>query len=481
MDSPQVRAPAPRLPWAAYGYALAASLASFAAGYGVGVVAPAILFVRSTMDPAPGNTETALLVSVLLLGAVFGALAAGAMSDRWGRVPVLVWTCAAMAGGALVSAFASAPAVLLAGRAGLGVAVGIAGVASTLYVADISPPSVRGGLCVLSQTLGAAGAAAAALVGCAAARMGTEDALCWRYALASGAVPALFAAILMHAVLPEAPGVLLSRGRARDAAEVLLAVYGRRHEAALVAHYQLLAERASYREPRVLRRRDFRRKHFGAPLGRVFVLQAAQQLSGTPALLGYAALVFHALRLTKQDAALYNALAYLPQLVVSASLLVLISGCGRRVPLLLSQGGVVLSLVLLGLASLVRHDGNRMWAMLGGLALHRCAFALGLGPLPCAVSVEVLPYAVRTRGLAFSGAVGWALALLGALSFPGLFAAVGAARVFWAYAALSLALLFVVARCVPETHGVSLPAPQAAESPRAAEWLPDDDAFFDLL
>ena len=101
--------------------------ASFAAlggllfGYDTGVISGALIFIKREF----GLTTTAeeVVVSGVLLGATIGAIFGGKAADLFGRRRVLLVTAAIFGIGALASAVAPSPTILIISRVVLGVAM----------------------------------------------------------------------------------------------------------------------------------------------------------------------------------------------------------------------------------------------------------------------------------------------------------------------------------------------------------------------
>src|SRR6202161_4445570 len=73
-------------------------------GYDTGVISGALLFIGKDFHGV-SSTEKELLTSILLIGAVAGALLAGRIADRIGRRPTVLGTAAVFAAGVLLAAF----------------------------------------------------------------------------------------------------------------------------------------------------------------------------------------------------------------------------------------------------------------------------------------------------------------------------------------------------------------------------------------
>src|SRR5699024_6254835 len=154
-------------------WAIAITIGSFLFGFDTGIISGALLFIREDFDLSA--FQQGLAVSVLLLGAVIGALGSGRISDRHGRRPLLAGLGAAFFIGVVAVTFAPAYWLLLLGRFVMGLAVG--GVSATVptYLGEMAPAQIRGRVLGLNQLLITVGLLTSYLVNWALA-----DAELWR-------------------------------------------------------------------------------------------------------------------------------------------------------------------------------------------------------------------------------------------------------------------------------------------------------------
>src|SRR5262245_54350174 len=99
-----------------------AGLGGLLFGYDTGIIASALLFIRSDFDL--GSFEQGMVVAAVPIGAIFGAAFAGQLADKLGRRRVIISAAVVFIAGALLSAAAPDTGVLVAARVLLGVAVG---------------------------------------------------------------------------------------------------------------------------------------------------------------------------------------------------------------------------------------------------------------------------------------------------------------------------------------------------------------------
>jgi MFS family permease len=93
-------------------------------GYDTGVISGALIFIKREFGLTTAAEE--IVVSGVLLGATLGAIVGGKAADLFGRRRVLLVTAAIFGIGALASAVAPSPPVLIVSRVVLGLAIGLA-------------------------------------------------------------------------------------------------------------------------------------------------------------------------------------------------------------------------------------------------------------------------------------------------------------------------------------------------------------------
>ncbi len=88
--------------------------------------------------------ERSLVVSLALLGAFFGSLLAGPLSDGFGRKIIIIFSDLLFVAGSIIMAFSTTIIMLMVGRFVVGLGVGIASMIVPVYLSEVSPISTRG-------------------------------------------------------------------------------------------------------------------------------------------------------------------------------------------------------------------------------------------------------------------------------------------------------------------------------------------------
>jgi MFS family permease len=174
------------------GAASVTALGGLLFGYDTGVVSGALLFLKTEFGGL-SSFQQELVTSFLLVGAMIGAFAAGRVADRIGRRPAILITAVVFVVGVLLAAFAPTFWTLIAARLVIGLAVGSASMTVPLYIGEIAPPRMRGGLVSLNQLAITSGIVVSYLVD-----YGLSSTANWRLMFGLAVIPAvlLFVGVL---------------------------------------------------------------------------------------------------------------------------------------------------------------------------------------------------------------------------------------------------------------------------------------------
>jgi SP family myo-inositol transporter-like MFS transporter 13 len=123
---------------------MVSAIGGFLFGYDTGVIGGANQYIEDEMNLNPLTEET--VVSIAILGAVFGAIGAGPSSDHFGRKKTIMVADVVFFFGAVFMGIAPNVGVLIFGRFIVGLGVGIAAMVVPVYLAEASPPAMRGTL-----------------------------------------------------------------------------------------------------------------------------------------------------------------------------------------------------------------------------------------------------------------------------------------------------------------------------------------------
>src|SRR5512144_782666 len=182
--------------------AMLACIGGFLFCHDTAVLGRALDFVPFELSPF----ATGYLVAGASLGAAVGALAAGPLTDKFGRKSLLMADATIYAVGAILSAVTINAGMLIGARTLIGLAVGADSAIATAYIAEFAPAKRRGQLGIIQQWMITVGILVSFLVALLVFNIAPDAAhgADWRIILGVGAIPAIVA-IALRARMPESP------------------------------------------------------------------------------------------------------------------------------------------------------------------------------------------------------------------------------------------------------------------------------------
>lgn len=412
-------------------------------GYDLSSIAGARLFIAEDFHLTTRQQE--LLTTMVVIGQIVGALAAGVIANAIGRKRSTVLLTAGYAVCAILGACAVSLPMLLAARLLLGVAIGVAVVVVPVYVAESAPTAVRGSLLTAYQVTILGGIILGYLVGYLLA-----GAHAWRWILGIAAIPAVVLLPLLIR-MPDTARWYLLKGRVEDARRALSRVEPDADvESQLTEIAVALKDEGSGKVSEMIRRPYLRATVF------VVVLGFLVQITGINAIIYYSPTIFAEMGF-HGDFALLG----LPALVQLAGLsavfvsLFSVDRLGRR-PILLS--GIVMMIVADATLMVIfaNSSGSGLVLGFGGILLFIVGFNFGFGSLVWVYAGESFPSRLRSLG----SSVMLTSTLTGNALIAGFFLTMlqllGGAGVFAVFGGLTVVAFFVVYRYAPETKGREL-------------------------
>lgn len=464
------------------GVAAAAAVGGFLFGFDTAVINGAVDALSGTkagfgLTPA----LTGIAVSSALAGCTLGAMFAGRIADRFGRIRVMVIAALLFAVSSVMSGLAFAVWDLIAWRVVAGLGVGIASVVVPTYIAEVSPSAARGRLGSLQQLAIAFGIFGAFLSNLAiASAAGTpEDPFwfglaAWRWMLIAGVVPSVLYGLLALR-LPESPRFLVVAGRTEEAKRVLAETVQDPDPERTVQEVQ--ASLSHDHKPRMA---DLRKSGGGGLKPVVWVAIAIalfQQTTGINIILYYGSTLWNLVGFGGATALAIPVGTSILGILMTLVAIAVVDRLGRRPLLLVGSAGMAVSLGLVAVAfAQGTPDANGTaslpftWAMVGLVAAHTfyIFFCATWGPVMWVLLGEIFPNQIRGAGMALAAGVNWIANFLVAFTFPILIAGIGLSPTYAAYAVLTALSFFFVLRRVPETRGRALEDMTEDATPRSA-------------
>jgi SP family galactose:H+ symporter-like MFS transporter len=426
--------------------AVFAALGGLLFGYDTGVISGALIFIKRDFGLMTAAEE--IVVSGVLLGATIGAMLGGRLSDRFGRRRILLLTATIFGVGALASAVAPSPLVLILSRIVLGVAIGLSSTTVPVYLSEVSPPDARGWIVSLFQLAVTAGIVAAYLVDYSFASVGG-----WRWMLGLAIAPALVFGTGM-VFLPETPRWLIRRGHHEIARRVLLRIRNSTDVELEIREIQTsLAEQIQRGTWADLLHQQVR------PALIVGIgLAVFQQITGINTVIYYAPKILQSAGFQSASGAiLATAGVGVVNFAMTIVAMLFVDRAGRRPLLLIGIAGMIVTLAVLALNFHTANQSNNLaWIAAICLMGYVASFAISLGPIFWLLIAEIYPLKVRGLAEGTAATFNWGSNLIVSLTFLTLLEKFGPSLTFALYASASVASWLFSYYLVPETKGRTL-------------------------
>jgi sugar porter (SP) family MFS transporter len=424
--------------------ALIAALGGFLFGYDTGVISGALLYIEPALHPS--SFEAQAFVGALLVGAVIGAAISGWSADALSRRRTKIIAAAVYVVGALASAASQTPWELIWSRFLLGIAVGAASFVAPMYISELAPKRIRGGVTSFNQLMVVSGIFVSYIVNWAFGGATGN----WRWMLGIAAIPGAVLAIGMY-FQPSSPRWLVGQGRDDEAREVLRRA--RESDEEVEEELEEIEQEASSKGSL----RDLFAPGVRAMVVIGLVMAIAQQLIGVNTVIYYAPTILKLTGLSTTSAITQALSVGITNVIFTIVAILILDKVGRRPLLIIGTIGCVVALVALGIffaSPTLKHDFSG-YALIC-LIVYIASFAVGLGPVFWLMISEIFPLKVRSAAMSVSTVANWAANFLVSTFFLTLTGAITIEGTFWLYAGFGVAAIIFFAARLPETKNRSL-------------------------
>ena len=437
------------------GTILIVALSGFLVGFDGSLFTGAVVFVKGRFELT--SFEVGWAVVSHTIAATVAIFMAGPLADRLGRRTVLRLAAIVFAASALAACVASSFTILIGARMLSGLGVGAVLVSAPMYIAEISPPALRGRMVTFNQLFIVFGIFLAFSSNFLIVKFTDlpPDSY-WRWMLGLGALPALAYLFALFAV-PESPRWHAMHGRFEAARRILTRAHG--SEFAEAELTEVRASVAHQNGDRDANLRDLWVPQLRGVLAIGLIVAVLQQITGINSVLAYATVIFQ--RVVAEGAAadasfMQTMFIGLVNLVFTVLALLLIDRVGRRPLFLYGTGGMAVFLLV---AAWGFHGADGVMSpswVLAGLLGFVASFAVSLGPGMWVLFSEIFPNRVRGMAISFVGLVNSSVCTVVQLLFPWQMERFGGASTFLIYAVFALIGLALLVKLLPETRGRSL-------------------------
>ncbi len=458
-----------------------------------------------------------LWVGCVPLGALFGALLGGIVSNKLGRRKGLLLNAYLFIAGILLAALTPNFALFIVARLLMGLAIGNSAVITPMYMAEVAPPDSRGRILFMYQLSIVIGILISFIVGVIIDSLITDVDLSWRVMIGCGLVPA-FIFLVGMLKMPDSPRWLIENDMFKRGHEVLLRMMGKYDARDTFAEIHQAAVRQTDTSVKAI----FSKLIFPVIL-LGFFLQFFQQSTGINADMYFGPEIFREGGFD-QSASMWAQVAMgAVNLVATIASIFMVDKLGRRKLMMIGLTGIIVMLcaqaylfhkfdqekhavpvvttdaagqrhTLPNVAMAVTHEGSTdadkfgqpkddastvtdtakdaasavsqaaapsgakttTYLIFGSIILYIICFAISAGPLCWLMISEVFPIRFRGIGMSVAVAANWLVDYIVSQLFPLMKQDLGMAVTTLIYAAFTTVGLALAVKFLPETKGVPL-------------------------
>jgi MFS transporter, SP family, arabinose:H+ symporter len=328
------------------------ALGGFLMGFDASVISGVVRFI----EPEFGLSKLQLgwAVGSLTLNATLAMLLAGPLSDRFGRRAILKTAAVLFGVSAIASALAPTFTILVIARMIGGLGVGASLIVAPMFIAEISPPRMRGKMVSINQLNIVIGISAAFFTNYLILRWGQSDLGWaqtlmlgehnWRWMLGLETLPAVIYFIGLFFV-PQSPRWQIRAGRIEEARQTMDRLFGEDEAGKQVADVvkSLEADR--------LKDKVSVREIFQPALRYVLIIGVSlailQQITGINAVFFYAPMIFEQSGIGTDASFMQAILVGLTNLVFTILAIMFIDRLGRKPLLIVGMTGITVMMLLL--------------------------------------------------------------------------------------------------------------------------------------
>ncbi|KZN93729.1 Sugar transporter [Penicillium chrysogenum] len=402
------------------------------------------------------------IVAVYYGGTMIGALMAGALADRCGRVKAIVFGCLWVVLGAALQASAYNITWMCFGRVLAGIGVGAIDCVIPVWSAEVSSHSARGTFLALEFVMNIGGLAMAYWIEYFAS-LNPNQSMAWRTPLALQLVFIFFIGIGIN-FFPESPRWLMKMGRYEEARDILQAtrpgdIEPEARQIIQTVQYEMKVSSANQYLAMIFPKGEYTRKL----RWRVFLavwLQIMQQLVGIGVVTVYAVDLFSTAGFNENLSKLlagFNNISYMFSVFFAV---ITLDRYGRRQTMLWGAVVMCIALLVAGILDMYAQEAGPNQRKYGaGVAAMTFFYTATFGATwlttPWLYPTEIFPLTVRAKGGAWS-VVGWSIGNgIVTMITPFLFQAIGYGTLLL-LAGLNVFVIPFLILLYPETAGRSL-------------------------
>ncbi|XP_063799174.1 solute carrier family 2, facilitated glucose transporter member 5 isoform X2 [Pseudophryne corroboree] len=421
-----------------------------------------------------------LTVSLYPLGGFFGSLMVGPLVMKIGRKGTLLLNNIFSIVPAILmgtSVLAKSFEVIIACRLVIGICAGLSSNVVPMYLGEMSPKNLRGGIGVMPQLLITIGILMAQIFGIRFILGNTKG---WPILLALTGIPAVLELIFLP-FFPESPRyTLLHKEKEEQAKKDLRRLRGWEDvDSEIKEIYQ--EDQSEKTEGRLSVKNLCSFRPLRWQLICIIVLNMGQQLSGINAVYYYADTIYSTAGVPDDTVQYVTVATGAVNVVMTLAAIFIVDSWGRRLLLLLGFGICCTACIVLTIALVYQTSVHWMpYLSITCVIVYVIGHAIGPSPIPYVITTEMFRQASRPAAFMVAGSVHWLSNFIVGLIFEYLRNGLGP-YCFVLFAAVCLATFLFIFFVIPETKGKTfLEISQLMAKRNGLEERTDSKEFQDL-
>ncbi|XP_018402133.1 PREDICTED: glucose transporter type 1 isoform X4 [Cyphomyrmex costatus] len=416
---------------------LAAVLGMLQFGYNTGVINAPEVNIENFMkdvykdrygeDISDDSVKTlySVAVSIFAIGGMVGGFSGGTIANRFGRKGGLLLNNVLGIVGACLMGFtklAESYEMLFFGRFIIGVNCGLNTSLVPMYISEIAPLNLRGGLGTVNQLAVTVGLLVSQVLGIEQI-LGTNEG--WPVLLGLAICPAILQLLLLP-VCPESPRYLLITKQWEEEARKALRRLRASNQVEEDIEEMRAEERAQQAESTISMTELICSPTLRAPLVIGVVMQLSQQLSGINAVFYYSTNLFTSSGLTDESAKFATIGIGAIMVCMTLVSIPLMDRTGRRTLHLYGLGGMFIFSIFITISFLIKEFFGYVQEMIDWMSYISVVstlcfvvfFAVGPGSIPWMITAELFSQGPRPAAMSIAVLVNWMANFLVGIGFP---------------------------------------------------------------
>jgi len=418
------------------------ALGGYLFGFDFAVISGALPFLKTIFEL--NAWWEGFLTGSLALGCMVGCVVAGRIADQYGRRPALMIAAVVFALSSLGMAFSNSLIVFVGMRFMAGIGVGMASMLSPMYIAEVSPPSIRGRNVAINQLTIVIGILVTNLVNYNLADTGPEA---WRWMFGLGVIPSVV--LLLGVIwLPESPRWLIQKGKVQEGERILERIAGKVFASKTVLDVKKSMLNTEKISLSMLFNNDFR------PAVMVGIgLAVFQQLCGINVVFNYTSTIFEAVGADLNRQLFETVAIGIVNLIFTILAMWQVDKLGRKPLMLVGSLGLAISYLVIAFLLQSKVSAGLLSVF---VLLAISIYSSSLAPVTWVLISEIFPNKIRGAASSVAILTLWAAYFVLVFTFPILAEKLGTYGPFWLYSVICFVGFVFVKMKVKETKGKTL-------------------------